>query len=178
MYVCVRVYIYVFIPQTCVALRGSYLILKELRKWCPTSKLPLPPALPVAPSVAPSFASAARPQSYRCPQRCPQLRPQRLPALEATVAPSFASSFDPIIHVLGRRRYNFCWNPLLHFDGNIQRAYRKQSRPRSRWTDDFTKFASKEYDSDIISWEMLTNDEHFWQHFESKFSEKSESSSN
>ena len=69
------------------------------------------------------------------------------------------------------------WNPLLHFDGNIQRAYRKQSRPRSRWTDDFTKFASKEYDADI-SWEMLNNDEHFWQHFESKFSEKSESSSN
>ena len=63
------------------------------------------------------------------------------------------------------------WNPLLHFDGNIQRAYRKQSRPRSRWTDDFTKFASKEYDADI-SRDMFTNDEYFWQHFESKSSER------
>ena len=42
----------------------------------------------VAPSVAPSFR--------------PQLRPQVMPAFEVTVAPSF----DPIIHVLGRRRYN------------------------------------------------------------------------
>ena len=54
-----------------------------------------------------NYELLARPQSYRCPQLCPQLRPQRLPALKVTVAPSFASSFDSIIHVLGRRRYNF-----------------------------------------------------------------------
>ena len=64
------------------------------------------------------------------------------------------------------------WDPQIDFDGNYTKAHRKQARPKSRWSDEFTKFANLVY-SPNITWNELSRNQHFWHTYEDQFSKAS-----
>ena len=64
------------------------------------------------------------------------------------------------------------WNPELVFDGWRCQARRRPARPRTRWTDDFTKFAQKVLDAPTC-WTTLVHSSRFWTELEHSFVENS-----
>ena len=57
------------------------------------------------------------------------------------------------------------WDPTIMSDGNAPAARRRVARPKTRWTDEFVKVASR-YCQESVTWLNLMNDEVFWNDYE------------